>query len=369
MKKSITRGLILMFLILVLILTGCTQNTSATLGDSEEIVITDMLGRKVTLTSTDNTAVALGPGALRLYCYVANTDDLVGIEQLEIDNPIGRPYMMANPALVDLPIIGQGGPANAPDPEKLITASPDVIFTMYNSDAAAVDELQSKTGIPVIALTYGQTEAFDPDLDKSLSIIGQVMGEEERAQEVIDFFAQCKEDLNDRTKDIADEDKATVYLGSQSMRGTHGIESTSGNYSLFNVVNAINVVDLEGISEYVMLDKEKLLDMDPEYIFIDIAGLSIVMEDFNSNAEYYNGLSAFKNGKVYSQLPYNYYYTNIDVAICDAYYIGKIIYPDKFADIDIQTKADEIFEFLVGKEIYDDLANDFHGGFMQLTFE
>lgn len=380
MKRKSVLILLMAMMVLSMVFAGCAKSTGdaepagdvTPLGDVESagdkgIVVTDMLGREVTLKGTAQSAVAIGPGALRLYCYVADTAKLAGIEEIEVDNPIGRPYLMVNPSLNELPVIGQGGPNNAPDPEKLLTAGPDVIFSMYNSDAASVDELQQKTGIPVIALSYGATEAFDPALSESLTIIGQVMGATERAGEVVAFLEQCQADLNDRTKDIPDGDKPTVYLGAQSNKGTHGIESTSGNYSLFNAVNAINVLDLADIHQYVMIDKEQLLEWDPDVIIIDAGGFANVTEDYGTNPDFYEALSAFKNEWVYMQLPYNSYYTNIDIAIGNAYYIGTVLYPEQFADVDIAAKADEIFEALLGQPLYESLAQHYYGGYGPFT--
>jgi iron complex transport system substrate-binding protein len=69
------------------------------------------------------------------------------------------------------------------------------------------------------------------------------------------------------------------------------------------------------------------------------------------------------------QLPYNYYYTNIDIALCDAYYIGSIVYPERFSDVDIVSKSNEIFKELLGKELYAEVAEEYFGGFQQLSFE
>jgi iron complex transport system substrate-binding protein len=118
-----------------------------------------------------------------------------------------------------------------------------------------------------------------------------------------------------------------------------------------------------------MLDKEKLLDMDPDIIFIDAGGLANVQDDYKSNPQFYQGLSAFETGKIYLELPYNYYYTNIDIALCDAYYIGSIVYPDKFSDVNIVSKSNEIFKELLGKELYNDVAEEYYGGFQQLSFK
>jgi iron complex transport system substrate-binding protein len=73
-----------------------------------------------------------------------------------------------------------------------------------------------------------------------------------------------------------------------------------------------------------------------------------------------------QNGQVYAQLPYNYYNTNLDTAIANAYYLGKILYPAAFADVDPAQKADEIYTALLGQPVYSQMAAAF-GGFGELT--
>jgi iron complex transport system substrate-binding protein len=367
--KRIGLALLALLITTVLLLAGCVGVSPPGSGD-QAVTVTDSLGRTVNIPAGADKFVAIGPGCLRLYCYVANPAKIVGVEQTEVtDGVTGRPYAMANPELLELPVIGPGGPNNAPDAEKILQVGPDVIFSLYNSDVSAVDELQSKTNIPVVALSYGDTEVFDPALNESLELIGKITGNEARAAEVVQFFTACQADLDARTADIAFEDKPTVYLGAQSSRGTHGIESTRGNYSLFMAVNVRNVVEEAGVHEYVMLDKEMLLEMDPDIIFLDGGGLANVQQDYISSPQFYQGLTAFRTGRVYMQLPYNYYYTNIDIALCNAYYIGSIVYPQRFSDVDIVAKSNEIFKELLGKELYTEVAEEYLGGFQQLSFE
>jgi iron complex transport system substrate-binding protein len=380
-KYEMKRKIFIFFIIavmLVTVLAGCSNasetassqtteastsqsmdNTEKTENENTEIVITDMLGRTITLENKAQTAIAIGPGGLRLYCYVADIEKLVGIEQIEKDSNVGRPYNIANPKLQELETVGPGGPNNQPDAEKLLMVNPDVIFSLYNSDPSAIENLQSKTGIPVIALSYGKIAVFDSAIYESLEIIGKVMGEEERATEVVSFMKDVKWDLNNRTKDISEEERPKAYIGALSSRGTHGIESTSAGYALFEAVNVKNVVDETGEKGGLMIDKEKLLEWNPDKIIIDIAGLSIVKEDYQKNPDFYNAISAVKNGQLYTQLPFNYYSTNIDTAIANAYFIGKVIYPEQFKDINPEKKADEIYEFFVGQPLYERMAEDF----------
>lgn len=367
MRERFTCLFLVVLLLMVFVLGGCSSGTvREEPGEPGKITVTDLLGRQVSITVPVERVVAIGPGALRLYCYVNGANKVVGIEQMDKEDPTGRPYLLANPQLADLPVIGPGGPNNAPDPEKIAIAEPEVIFSMYTTDKASVDELQAKTGIPVVALSYGKVSAFDPDIYSSLGLIGEIVGQEQRAQDLIAYMEECKQDLDGRTRDIPDNQKPTVYVGGLGARGTHGIESTQGNYSLFNAVNAKNVVDETGQTGSVMIDKEKLIQWNPDKIFIDLAGYAMVQQDYQKNPEFYKALSAVQKGELYSQLPYNYYHTNLGTAIADAYYIGKVLYPEQFKDIDPEKKADEIYQFLLGKPLYAQLAQGF-GGFKQLT--
>ncbi len=336
-----------------------------------EITVTDMLGRSVTLPAPAARVVAIGPGALRLYVYAGDLEYVVGVEEMETGDVSGKPYMHVNPQLAKLPIIGLGGPNNAPDPEKLLTVDPDVIFSTYTADAAAADELQAKTGIPVVAISYGSagvTSIFGEKIQKSLLLIGEVTGDTAKAEKANTFIQAAYEDLDKRTKDFADGKKPSVYVGGLGARGTHGIESTQGKYALLDVIHAKNVVDETGKSGSVMIDKEKLLEWNPDFLFLDQGGFASILEDYQKNPGFYEALKAVQQGQVYSQLPYNFYSTNIDTAIADAYFLGKTIYPDAFKDVDPVQKADEIYEALLGKPVYAVMKEKF-GGFGPIKLE
>lgn len=328
-------------------------------------LVTDLAGREVEVTVPAERVAAIGPGALRLVCYAGCADKVVGIENVEKQWSTGRPYILAHPELLDLPVIGQGGPDSTPDPEMLLNADPDVIFVAYLVDAAKADELQSKTGIPVVVLSYGQLSTFDKEIYDSIALIGEITGEAGRAEEVIAYIKGCRKDLEERAADIPEDEKPRVYVGAIGMKGTHGIESTQGNFPPLAAIGAVNVVDETGSKGSVMIDKEKLIEWDPDIIFIDESGLQMVKEDHAGNPGFYQTLKAVKEGKVYGYLPYNYYATNIDTAIADAYFMGKTVFPEAFEDVDPEEKADEIYEFLLGKAVYGQMAEDF-GGFQKI---
>lgn len=176
---------------------------------------------------------------------------------------------------------------------------------------------------------------------------------------------KCHDDLVRRTQDIKPESRVSAYIGGLGSRGSRGIESTQGQFIIFDVLNIKNVVDETNQKGSVMIDKEQLLVWDPEFIFIDLNGLVHVNEDYNSNPEFYQALSAYKNKNVYGQLPFNFLTTNIDTALVNTYFIGKTVYPDAFKDINAVVKADEIYTILLGEPFYEKMVRDF-GGFHKI---
>ena len=365
---------LLTILIVAVGLCGCMEHNTGekqtpTTETPKTIKVVDLYGREVEVPKDVNKIVCCGPGCLRLIVYLNATDKVVGVEDAEKKwTPWGRPYRIAHPELANLPTIGQGGPCPKPNPEAIIQVKPDVIFVTY-MPKDEVDALQQKTGIPVVVLSYGQLATFNnEDLFKSLELAGKILGKEERAEEVIKFIKDCQRDLNDRTKDIPDDKKPTVYVGGIGYKGRHGIDSTQCKYPPFMAVNAKNVADELGKEGHAFVTKEQILKWNPDIIFIDEGGLSLVVEDYKRNPEFYNSLKAFKTGNVYGLLPYNFYTTNIGTALADAYYIGKVLYPDRFKDINPEEKADEIYTFLVGKPVYKEMAKKF-GGFKKITLD
>jgi len=113
-----------------------------------------------------------------------------------------------------------------------------------------------------------------------------------------------------------------------------------------------------------MIDKEKLLSWNPDVIFIDEASYSLVVEDLKDPV--YQSLDAVREGRVYGVMPYNWYANNYDTVLADAYFIGKILYPDQFVEVDPEQKADEIYTMLDGKPVYAEMKQIF-GGFVPFS--
>lgn len=112
-----------------------------------------------------------------------------------------------------------------------------------------------------------------------------------------------------------------------------------------------------------MVDKEKIVDWDPDVVFVNEGGYSLVVNDLEGSE--FETLKAVQNENLYGVLPYNYYTTNYGTVLADSYYIGKVLYPEEFGDVEPSERADEIYEELVGEPVYDNMREDL-GGFKKL---
>lgn len=328
---------------------------------AESVTIDDMGKRSVTVPVNPQRIICLSQGTLRLISMLGAADRVVGIEKFEKTRPIGRPYMLASPDLAKLPTVGPGGPGSTnaePDLEAVLNIRPEVIFISYMEPANA-DSLQRKLGIPVVILTHGRFGGFDVLVFESLRVAGKILNKEQRADDVIAYIQAAITDINKRSEGALGVARPRVYVGGVGFKGVQAIESTDSSYSPFEWLHADNIAKRASSGGHVFIDKEKLLEWNPDIIFLDGGGLNLVKQDYLKKPDFYAGLNAFKENKVYLLFPFNYYVTNISTAIADAYAVGKILYPDRFSDIDLKQKTNEIYTFFYSRPVYEFMENDF----------
>ena len=347
---------------LALVLVGCgsTNNNTGSgtespsdnaLSKEDTRTITDSAGRTVEIPKTIERIVCVNVGALRYTCYMQAQDLVVGVEDYEQEPTMSRLYNYVNFDLfADLPVIGSNGEHY---PEAIIAADPEVII-MAGNDSQDADDLQNKTGIPVVVVP-GSDTTLDDNAYETIRLMGEVYGKEDRAEELTDYLNSVKDDLEQRTAGIPEEDKPSVYVGGVSYKGAHGFEGTEANYGPFVLIHANNLADTTGQSGAFDIDMEQVLAWDPDVIFLDFNGMSLINEDYAKNPDFYQGFTAVQEGRVYSQISFRSSASNLETALADAYYAATILYPEQFADVDPVEKAGEIFTALLGTNPYEDL--------------
>ena len=346
MKK--TTSLVLAAVICFVMLAGCGTKITT---NGKTRIITDGAGRQVEVPEKVESIVCVGVGALRYTCYMGAADLVVGVEDYEVKPGMTRLYNYVNfNKFKDLPVIGTNG---QPYTEEIINLTPDVIV-MSKSASVEADDLQSKTGTPVVVVP-GSDTTLDQNAYDTIRILGELYDMQTRATELTDYLKGIQKDLDDRTKDIPDSSKPSVYVGGVSFKGHHGFEGTEAGYGPFQLIGAKNLADTTGQNGAFNIDLEQVLSWDPDIIFLDFNGMNLIKEDYAKNPAYYNSLAAVQEGKVYSQISFRSSASNLETALADAYYAACVMYPEQFKDVDPVAKAGEIFEMLLGANPYEDL--------------
>lgn len=350
-------------LLVVLVAFQCKKATKS--ASKETITIKDVLGRTVEVPKKVTKVVGVNAGSMRFLSYFDAIPNVVGIEETE--RRASRPYNLAFPEIKKIPVIG---PQPGGDAELIMKANPDVIFITVPSAKQKVKDLQQKTGIPVVAIENGELGSENDKIYNTINIVGKVLNKEERAKHLITFMQNEMDELQKRTSKISEDKKPTVYVGGLSYNGPHGIVSTRTDFTPFVLTNSKNVVagleDGKFKNKPVMVDVEKIIEWNPDYIFMDSEGWKLAQKEMQPNTPLYNTLKAIKENKVYVVPRYINNSVSYDYAIIDSWYIAKTLYPDEFKDIDIDKKVKQILEQFYVKQVD---VNDFDIVYKQILKE
>lgn len=331
--------------------------------------ITDAMGRSVEVPDKVSRVICSGPGALRLLTYLQAQDMAVAVDDIETrrNRFDARPYALANPQFKKLPTFGEF--RGHDNPELILTLSPEpqVILKTYGTMGHDPVELQEKTGIPVVVLEYGDLGRSRPKFFQALRIIGEVIGHGDRAETVIGFFEDRIADLKKRAQNSTAGKLPSAYIGGVASKGPHGYQSTEPAYPPFGFVGLRNVADTGSLSgkdlAHADVAKEKIVEWNPDLLFLDLSTKQLgqkasALFELRTDPAY-RSLSAVAEGRVYGLLPYNWYSRNFGSILANAYFIGKLVHPETFKDIDPAKTADEIYTFLVAKPVFSEMSGLF----------
>jgi iron complex transport system substrate-binding protein len=374
MKKRLTA--LVLSLIMILALAACTPKPAEPAGPAdtnppadntpEEITLTDMIGREITVTpGSYKRVVCIGAGALRMYSYIGDVQLLAGVEDIDnlslSDRPkmfdkVARPYLLAFSGTFEkLPSCGVGGPnAQAAEAEKILSCDPDIVISEYE-DVDKENALQEQLGVPVVTLRTGPAGVFAQEFRESILLLGTVFDRYDRANDLVAYVQNETLAIESRTKDIPDAEKPSVYICGLGNWGTTDHLMTAQGYKPFEIANIKNAVtDLEkGGIQKIEAEKFVAVGKDADIMFIDAAAVKNIKPLFKEDKTLLDPVKAWKEGNVYLEMAYNAYYTNYEIALANTWYYAKCVYPDRFADVDMGAKLNEITKAFLGQNLAD----------------
>ena len=363
--------------------TSPSSDSSQPASSAEPKIITvlDGQGRNVEIVEgKTNRVVCIGAGALRYYSYIGDISKLVGVEEIDSGTTFGvgqalRPYYMSGyDTFKTLPTIGKGGPmAQVADAEKIAAVKPDVVVSFLSADAN--NELQNTIKVPVIGLKQGGDGVFDTATINSFLALGLVFNRQNRAESLISYIEDCKDDFDNLT--LTTE---TYYAGGI---GNWGQTSMYGSFLGFPVFKYAKVKSAIDDMEFrdkdgkiiskgqVTLDMEKLQAANPDHILMDTAGINGFIADYKKegNKAKYDALDAFQTGETYQLMPYNAYYSNLEIQLMSTYYVASIAHEG--FNINLEEKMNEITHEFLNKDMYNDIKAHQYGmgGYKQVDLK
>jgi iron complex transport system substrate-binding protein len=329
--------------------------------------ITDALGRLVEIPDTIDRVICSGPGCLRLLTYLGATEMVVGVDEIETRPSAAAPraYAIAHPEFREQPMFGQHRGRDNPELILALDPVPQVIIKTLSAIGVGHDDLSTQTGLPVVAIDVGDLAGERAAFDNALRIMGEVVGRESRAQEVIAFIDGQIAELRDRTARSTIEAPG-VFLGGVAFQGAQGFNSTEPFYPPFEMLGLTNLASegAPGNGRHSVVAREQIVAWDPEILFLDLGtvrGQDVGgLYELRTDAAYL-GLSAVMRGNVWGVLPNTLYHIEVGSVLANAWFIGTVTRRDTFDDVDPAAKANEIETFLVGAPVFDTFNTAYDG--------
>lgn len=214
---------------------------------SQALKITDMVGREVVLEEGPATEIiSLMPADAEILFEIGAGDTLVG-RGTYVDYP---------EEVQDIPVVATGEDLNV---EELVALDPQLVI--MTTMALSEDQLKSieEAGIPVFV-----TDAKTIDqVYEAIELLGQVVGHEKEADELIEEMTQTFEEYTQKAKE--QELDASVYYEISPLE--YGLW-TAGNGTFMDEMG--QMLGLENIfadqEEFVEVSEEKVIELNPSII-------------------------------------------------------------------------------------------------------
>ena len=331
------KKIVLILLLLIITFPSFAQAERETAAESDySFTFTDDLGRSFTFSSPIEKIAPSGNMA-QMVLYPVAKDMMVGLA-----NPIGeRAYIYNDEKIESLPIFGAfyGRRSNL-NKEEVILQDPDVIIDMGEIKGDAentkddLDNLTKSLGIPVVFI-----ECYLENTAEAYRKLGTLLGNTEECEKRA-VYAEDAINLAKEKKQLI-KDPVRVYYSS-SADGLSAIESGSFHAEVIELVGGENVVEKSFSEGNGIASLEEIILWDPDVILLsEKEAYDYILKD-----KTWNTLRAVQNGDVYllPSSPYPFIDNPPSVnRIIGIYYLGSLLYPDLYSEIDLRAKIKEFY--------------------------
>jgi iron complex transport system substrate-binding protein len=337
------RTVVLSVVIIVLLIAALAYATlvyipSETAPEKETITIVDVLGVAVEVEVPVERIVSLASDLSEIICALGGEDRLVGRDATSIFPP----------SILEKPVVGES--SYNPNLEVLLELNPDLVV----SDSMLTNETRQMiegAGVPVFISTSGE---LDPrSTVTAINCTGQlvrkfglILGEEEKADEIVDYMGSYENLVNERIENLTSSEKPLVYY--EWYMSWYSCVTASVAHA-----GGINLAAEEPIS-FPTLSPEYVVEKNPDVIIRMITSLDHVLVDFETmreeilNRPGLSEVNAVKEGRVYI---YDYVVRTGMRLPAGLLYWAKWFHPSLFEDIDPADIHKELIQEFFGIEL------------------
>ncbi len=289
-----------------------TQDEASPVNGTET---TDRAGNSIVIPENVDKIISMAPSTTRFLIDLGLADKIIAIDTnsyaytASLSDAVEQFDMMA------------------PDNEALVALEPDIIFTSGMSNVGGEDAYKAARDAGICVADIPSSSSFD-DIKADLEFIGSAVGEEAKAQEIIDEFSSKIDEVKATAESITDKKKILFEISLPSADYPSIYTFGKGTYldEMITTIGAENVTgDQEG---WISISEEEAIAMNPDVIITNVNYVDDAVGAIKSAAGWEN-VTAIKNGAVYyidadaSNQPNNH--------VVDAMLeMAKQVYPDSF---------------------------------------
>ena len=322
-------------------------------GGSQTVIIKDLAGNSVTVPAPDklkSIVITSWKGALGSAVLLGQLDKIVGV--CDYTKFIWLRY--AFPSVAKIPDYGAFDEVNV---EKLLQVNADVIISP--SAAAKSNEKMKSLGMTVAVdgtLITDSASVFKQTYDE-IDLVARLTGTTDKAQRYYAWANNLFAAVRKRVVDIPDAKRVRVLPIRNDILQVYGnnciwgyIVEMAGGKSLCGDVTA-------GTGKFFAdVDAERIVKWNPDMIFqINYNGeftadVAAIYSNWAKDKRFAD-VSALKTGKVFL-IPKGIDYWNsvIEAPLC-ALWMAKIMYPERFADMDVKQYAAKFYKTFLNYSI------------------
>lgn len=337
--------LILVF-ILASSLISCGADPAKENSGIESRTVVDCIGRKVAIPEHVERAACLYAFAGHITVLLGEEDKIVAV----VDG-LKRDKLLTNlfPDILNKAVPFTDGSINM---EELVKLDPDVVFIRESTaDSQSEMEKLDSFGIPALVVDSNTIE----EQRDSVRLVGEVFGgtAKEKAGQYDRFYQEAIDIANQKSSQLRPDQTVSVFHSINEATRTDIKGTLPAQWTKLVGVNNVSAdKELNPLEGKMYASLEQIYLWDPEVIICNEPGVAgYILSDSK-----WSGLQAVENSRVY-QMPIaisRWGHPGSMETPLAIYWLGKLIYPELYSDVDLVEKTKEFYQTFFQYELSDD---------------